>query len=41
MKIEVRNRKKYVDRIEERSAGKLSESKPKGRKDRNEDRAKK
>jgi len=41
MKIELRNSKKYVDKMEDSSDEKWSESKPKGRKDRSEDRAKK
>jgi hypothetical protein len=41
MKIELRNKKKYVDKMEDRSEGKWNELKPKGEKDKNEDRAKK
>jgi hypothetical protein len=41
MKIEPRNKKKCVNEMQDRSAGKLSELKPKGEKDKNEDRAKK
>jgi len=40
-KIKLRNRRKYVDKMDDRSEGKWSELKPKGRKDKNEDRTKK
>jgi len=40
-KIKLRNGKKYVGKLENKSEGKRSELKPKGRRDRNEDRAKK